>query len=475
MENAGLLIGLQVFSKILTFSLNQLLVRYTKPSNFGVAFVQLELFLSVLLFIAREPIRSCLIRVDLRQLSKSTAKRRMQQFVNIGFLPVAIGSVIAVVTLALWLMFTDISPFILGIYTATALVELAVEPVYLLLVSLSLYKTRVAVEAWAIGMKCLTAALIAVSIDGDSLLPFPCSQIAYAMTLSCGYLYVQKKTLPVEMRSVRPVISKPLFNKQDLAISKSFMGQSIVKFLLQEGDKFVLTALSSSHDQGVYALVNNYGSLVVRMLFLPIEEASRRFFGQHQSSKPQLCKQYLETLLKIYIYFAMFLICFGSQFAGLLVSALTGPLWSSSNISQILSIYCFLIPLFGLNGITEAFVQAVASTVEIHQMTVWMSVFSLVYYALAVAFTLHPVLLSGSGIVGILLANGVNMAMRIAWSLRFIKQRSAFEFFKFPFEIIFLVFPLAAFAVHLVTITNASIIIKFFIGGILALLCLFFM
>ncbi len=52
------------------------------------------------------------------------------------------------------------------------------------------------------------------------------------------------------------------------------------KLLLAEGSKLVMAAFSNSHAQGVYGLVTNLGSLVVRTLFQPIEEAAFLSFSK---------------------------------------------------------------------------------------------------------------------------------------------------------------------------------------------------
>jgi oligosaccharide translocation protein RFT1 len=44
----------------------------------------------------------------------------------------------------------------------------------------------------------------------------------------------------------------------------SFGGQTVVKYLLTEGDKLVLTSLATRYHQGVYALVNNYGIVITK-------------------------------------------------------------------------------------------------------------------------------------------------------------------------------------------------------------------
>ena len=56
------------------------------------------------------------------------------------------------------------------------------------------------------------------------------------------------------------------------------------KLLLAEGSKMVMAMGQSAYDQGVYGLVVSLGSLVVRTLFQPIEEAAFVTFakqGEH--------------------------------------------------------------------------------------------------------------------------------------------------------------------------------------------------
>ncbi|KAG5179402.1 Rft protein-domain-containing protein [Tribonema minus] len=60
-------------------------------------------------------------------------------------------------------------------------------------------------------------------------------------------------------------------------------GQSAFKHLLTEGDKIVL-ARAHGHRQGVYAIAHNYGSLVARLVFQPVEESARLMFARLGSS-----------------------------------------------------------------------------------------------------------------------------------------------------------------------------------------------
>jgi oligosaccharide translocation protein RFT1 len=80
-----------VFQKLLTFGMNQVIVRHSSPEVFGIAAVQLELLLSTLLFLSREGIRLALLR------SVVNDRYRLQQFVNISWLPAALVLMFTVV------------------------------------------------------------------------------------------------------------------------------------------------------------------------------------------------------------------------------------------------------------------------------------------------------------------------------------------------------------------------------------------
>ena len=65
-----------------------------------------------------------------------------------------------------------------------------------------------------------------------------------------------------------------------------FFKQSGLKQLLTEGERYVLSLSTvSMHDQGVYEIVNNLGSLFARFLFQPLEEGFYLYFSRVGSEK----------------------------------------------------------------------------------------------------------------------------------------------------------------------------------------------
>ena len=59
---ARALLALQIGLRLLTFVLNQVLVRTTPPAVFGAANVQLELVLSTVLSLSRDGVRAIMMR-----------------------------------------------------------------------------------------------------------------------------------------------------------------------------------------------------------------------------------------------------------------------------------------------------------------------------------------------------------------------------------------------------------------------------
>ncbi len=67
---------------------------------------------------------------------------------------------------------------------------------------------------------------------------------------------------------------------QTFWLSGVFGVQSAEKLVLAEGSKLALVAVETGYNQGVYGLVANLGSLVVRLLLQPFEEVAFTAFSR---------------------------------------------------------------------------------------------------------------------------------------------------------------------------------------------------
>jgi oligosaccharide translocation protein RFT1 len=189
----------------------------------------------------------------------------------------------------------------------------------------------------------------------------------------------------------------------------------------------MLAALSGLEDQGIYSLASNYGGLVARIIFQPLEESSRNLFsallspdedGKLKKTHIRTSRDHLIDILRAYQLLSVLIFPLGPTMVPQLLHILGGRQWSSPKIGDLLSVYCYYIPFLAFNGITEAFVSSAANSQQIRKQTAWMGVFS-ACYALAAYMFLE---VGNLGAYGLVLANIVNMVVRTFWSYGFIKS-----------------------------------------------------
>lgn len=226
------------------------------------------------------------------------------------------------------------------------------------------------------------------------------------------------------------------FSKPLLSLGFSLYLQTGIKYILTEGDKYLISALATLKDTGMYALSANYGGLVARMLFRPIEDSSRNLFAKlcsdskggpqekdEDSRKAQRASfaqaaTVLHDLLRIYSLASLIAFAVGPSAAPLLLRVVAGDRWADTGAGDVLGTYCYYIPLLAINGVSEAFVSATASTKELRTQSVWMGVFFAGFAGSAYVF----LRVLEMGAKGLVLANCVNMAMRIVFNLSFVRS-----------------------------------------------------
>ena len=234
---------------------------------------------------------------------------------------------------------------------------------------------------------------------------------------------------------------------------------SILKHLLTEADKIALSLTSSSYDQGIFAIANNYGSLVARMIFLPIEESSRVAFSRmaaerivlqrtsesvNDSSSSSLStvdarrnqnlntvpkkiittppgnaqrnlssiemEKLLVLLLQMVSTMGLMFIVFGPPYARVVVTLLFPRKYRGEESVRTLSAVCVNVFVLALNGVLEAFVHAAAPSSTFKKVNTGFIVSSVLY--IVSAAPLSSVL--GTG--GLVLAGSISMLARIGTS-----------------------------------------------------------
>uniref|UniRef100_S4R933 Protein RFT1 homolog n=1 Tax=Petromyzon marinus TaxID=7757 RepID=S4R933_PETMA len=178
-------------------------------------------------------------------------------------------------------------------------------------------------------------------------------------------------------------------------------------------------------DQGIYDVVNNLGSMVPRFVFLPIEDSFYVFFArslirgkiamQQNEDDIAIMAKVLQSLLKLVLLIGVTVLTFGFSYSYLALDLYGGSLLSSSGAGpMLLRWYSAYVLFLALNGITECFVFAAMEQSEVDRYNMRLLFLSVVFLVLSYALT------RAFGSVGFVLANCLNMALRLASSLKFI-------------------------------------------------------
>jgi hypothetical protein len=184
LKGASYLISVQVFSRAITFVVNQLLLRLLSPELLGIS-AQLELYSITVLYFARESIRvACQ-----RQASNP------QAVVNVACLAVIFGAPLAVLLASIYssvegygvAYFSDA----LKLYAVACVIELFAEPAFVTSQRNLQSSVRASAEMLATISRCFGTCAVAVwaNRNGASLgaLPFAVGQLSYAVTLLAVY------------------------------------------------------------------------------------------------------------------------------------------------------------------------------------------------------------------------------------------------------------------------------------------------
>lgn len=449
-----------ILQKIITFSLNQLLLMYTSPDILGISAVQMELLLSTL-SLSREGIRLTAIRESI----ESTRKR--QQLVNLSYLPsVIIIMVIIALVICSYFDFkigssnnniNKINENVVLLYCLGALFESLGEPFVNLFQNSLQIQPKLRAETIAIFARSFTTFVCIVYFQ-FGLMSFGIAQVAYGFIYLIATIENIRRT-PIhgcilKFADFLPKIRSGFFindenvDNNDYSIVNSEMVtfawtstlSSLVKHVLTEADRITLSLTASSYDQGLFALANNYGSFITRLLFLPMEDSSRMVFSKMAAEIKQngdLSDDGTTTLqdmadLFVFLFhsistFILIFPTFGPNYVNLFVHLVFRSKWKSNESVMTLGCYCFYLYSLGLNGISEAFVHATAPAKKFSRLNIGLLISTIVYIAIAIP------LIKQFGTPGIIIAGTASMLVRTMSSLLYIKScfhsKSAIDIF----------------------------------------------
>ncbi|XP_076804473.1 man(5)GlcNAc(2)-PP-dolichol translocation protein RFT1-like [Clavelina lepadiformis] len=444
---------LQLSFRVLTFLLNAFILRYVTKDILGIVNVRLVLLYGTIIFMSREAFRrACLSTETSSSADKGGHSKALywSQTINLLWCMIPVGLVCMVLLIYCWAyLFENPDPLAVPYYGIAVLVfgfcawiELFAEPLWIIGQTFLFVKLKVISEGLAILVKTIVTVLLVVWYPQWGLISFCCAMVAFSITYIAvyyGYFFwfiTSGKVKQIEdfpIHSVRDFFPKlhldvPLVNINAAKLTVSFFKQSVLKGLLTEGERYIMTVLNvlSFADQGVYDIVNNLGSLVARFIFLPIEESFYLFFvktlkrgedaNQQTPNQVLAISHVLFCLLRLVVLIGSTILAFGLPYSYLLLDLYGGTILSSGTGPLLLKFYCLYVLVIAINGTTECFVFAAMSQNEVENYNKKMLLFSFLFLTTSYYLTI----LVGS--VGFILANCLNMLARIIHSIIFLKR-----------------------------------------------------
>ncbi|PFX33256.1 Protein RFT1-like [Stylophora pistillata] len=422
--------------------MNGILLRYTTKDMIGVVNVRLMLLNQTIVFVAREAFRKAC-------LSKS-ADKRWAQVINLLWCVFPLGVVLSIILGHVWLYYLEIPdpvkipnyPLAVMVFAASGSIELLSEQLWVIAQAFVFLRLKVVVEGIANFARCVITLGLVVFVPDLGIIAFCFAQTAFSvlvMVLYYVYFVYYIKTAPKDqnneesdfpLRSLRDFFPRTVSGKSFISgalahLTWSFFKQSFLKKILTEGERYIMTLFKvlTFSQQGIYDVINNLGSLVARCVFMPIEESYYTFFAytlergssahKQTPQSTKMASDTLEVVLKFVVLVGLTFLVFGYSYSFLLLDIYGGKTLSSGEGPSLLRWYCVYVLIIAVNGMTECFMFATMSKDDVDSYNYKMMTFSVVFLAASWYLTIF-------GSVGFVIANCLNMLLRIYHSLVFI-------------------------------------------------------
>lgn len=465
LENASFNIIFQILFRCVTFIINAWVIRNVGHEVLGIMNVRLLLLESTILFLSREPFnRACLGQKDRFDWS---------QIMNQTWLSVPISAILSLLFVYVWL---DILPlghpehavqYKVGCWSvaSSCILELCAANLTLVSQLFCFIKLKVALDTLHIFVRSILFVSIILYDKSLALVAFSVAQVGSIGVIVVSYYaffywYIRNKPLyskgALKSKFLPPMVLDKMyenmddfqftslkdflpkwqgslagsFNKTLSTLTISFAKQGVVKQLLTEGEKYVmsLSPVLSFSEQATYDVVNNLGSLAARFIFRPIEDSSYFYFTQMVNRDLPLVKQdqykiqesctVLSQVCKTVTSIGLIVLVFGQSYARTLLLLYGGEAFIASGLPVLLlRSHCLAIVLLAVNGVTECYTFATMTSAQLNSYNYLMVFFSISFLLLSYVLTYT------FGPVGFIISNCVNMSARIMHSIHFINSK----------------------------------------------------
>ncbi|EAR82704.2 RFT1-like protein (macronuclear) [Tetrahymena thermophila SB210] len=464
-KGLSILFVMKIFSRVIDFVLNILVIQEVEPTIYGLT-IHYMILTNIVLFYTK----MCLKNSYQKRGQKANQSEIVQSAKNMMIFGIGFTIFIGIICGAVWYYwYNNLNEHFtqgLACYILACIIESMCEPLLSKFVLNFNYSVGAKSEAIAVFTKTLFLFFLTKVNIFHTLVNFGLSQIFYAsmMLLCCLFFGGYQSLIPSKVEGKDYYITPEM-----LDMGYQFTVVSVIKLISQELEKIVLINVKKDDVklQSEYLLVSNIGSLVPRYVYAPIEEINFNLFAKlsqksnkHKSEKEddnkdekqslvenknvakskqenevsktqetqieekkqlhseQLdqARDILSKVVKIVNIIGCLAIFFGIPYAKAFLTFLYGSLWNYPACVLALQAYCVYEWVMGINGITEAFVQGTIekSELQTYRNAIYSSTF---FYIISCYFLVEY------GSAGIILSCILSMVSRISVSFFYIYRK----------------------------------------------------
>ncbi|CAI5448073.1 unnamed protein product [Caenorhabditis angaria] len=424
--------GGQLIARVVSFAINMYLLRKIDNDVLGLVNVRLTLLYTSILFLTREPMRKANIMGE-----------SQQKFINLLWMSPIIATFLSFICIFIWLTFSttseNVSSFVLLSFPISAIIETLAEPFAVIALRFNLGQHFAIGQGILVCMKRIFvffALILFPDVYHLDLFAYAqyfgsISYLIFNVVAFKSYIKNQSKAELKDFQTFETLLPKPSegLDSQSITAISTMFSHSILKQLITDGSAYIMTFtdMLSLKNQAVFDAVERVGSLVARTILAPLEENCYAHFANHlhqqriakhekniNSNENQKIIDTLATILHIVGVIGCVVCVFGIPYSPTVIHFYGGTLLSANGGAVLLSLYSAYVFVMAVNGITECFAMASMDNKQVllHGKFLFFSAIG--------HLTINYVLCVYLNSAGFIVANIINMIIRIGYSWRHI-------------------------------------------------------
>lgn len=396
----------------------------------GLINVQLTLLYNTTLFLSREPVRRTVLANNGKFEELITT-----MWISFGF-SVIFGGILSIVWMVTLMnissIYEDRYLFMIFMFLLSIIVEGFSEPFAMSCMKLGESERFLIAQGVLVFLQKVSSAFMIFILKFDHVNSLCWGQLIGSIGYLLYFIYfwynnslLYKNSKKITLKSLFQINIKLFWYSDNKKMLLSYLFHSLIKQIITDTSGYVMTFTNSLSlkEQAIYDAIEKIGSLAVRIILKPLEEAAQIFYNSKASDKKKENENEdnifmnFKTSLKGIGIIGLVIGIFSSSYSEIVVRILLGEnLLKYANGALLLSAYAKVLVIMAINGLTECLAMSLMNEIQISKHGIFL--FGLGIFNIIVSIVLSK----NIGSIGFTISNGVHMLIRIFYNCLFIDK-----------------------------------------------------